>query len=66
MCIGELGELCTWWCFVILVHLMILNDVYFGENNEMWIICMWLGDPFHDDNFFVCNFEMLNCIYWVD
>ena len=32
MCIGELGELCTWWCFVMLVHLMTLtDDVYMGE-----------------------------------
>jgi len=27
---------------VILVHLMILiGDVYFGENNEVWVIKMW-------------------------
>ena len=69
MCIGELGELCalmkfgehmkmcTWrylLFLVILVHLVILiNDVYLGENNEMWVICMWFDDLFGDDDFFI-------------
>jgi len=75
MCIGELGELCTWWnlvkmctwwCllfFVILVHLVILVDnIYFGESNEVWIICMWFDDLFGDDDFHAYTFEMMNCI----
>jgi len=36
---GEYVKVCTCWCLlwmVILVHLMILiDDVYFGENNEV-------------------------------
>jgi len=65
MCIGELGELCTWCLLflVILVHLVILiDDVYFGENNEAWIIYMW----FDDDDFLAYTFERMNCICWVN
>jgi len=30
---------------VILVHLMILiGDVFFGENKEVWFVWMWLYD----------------------
>jgi len=61
MCIGELSELCTCWCFVILVHLVISNDdvylVKWWNVNYMYMI----GWSFSDDNFLVCNFEMLNC-----
>jgi hypothetical protein len=71
MCIGELGELCSWWCLlflVILVHLVILiDDFNFGENNEVWIICVWFYDLFSDDDFFAYTFEMINCMCcWLD
>jgi len=44
MCTGELAELCTWWRFVILVHLVILNDdVYFGEMMKCELyVCDWM------------------------
>jgi len=55
MCIDELSELCTCWCLlflVILVHLVnLIDDVYFGENNEVWFIWMWFDDLFGDNNF---------------
>jgi len=55
----ELGDLCNWWniwtcvemctwCLlflVMLVHLVILfDDDYFGDSNDVWIICIWIGD----------------------
>jgi hypothetical protein len=43
MCIGELGDF-QWWCL-------------FWWNDEVWIICMWLGDLFGDDNFLVCTLK---------
>jgi hypothetical protein len=82
MCIGELGELCalvkfgehvkmcTLWCLLflgILVHFVILiDDVYFDENNEVWVICMWFDDFFGDDDFLNYTFEMMNFICWVN
>jgi len=36
----------------------------FGDNNEMWIICMWFDDFFCNDDFFSYIFEMMNCICW--
>jgi len=64
----------TWWnvylislFFVILVQLVILiNDAYFGENNEVWIICMWFNDLLSDNDFLAYTFKMMNCICWVD
>ena len=53
--------------FVILVHLVILiDDIYFGENNEVWIINMWFDDFFNDDELIAYTSEMTNCSCWVD
>ena len=63
-------EMCTWWCLfflVILVHLVILiDDGYFGDSNEVWIICMWFSDLFGNNDFIAYTFEMMNHICWVD
>ena len=67
---GEHEKMCTWWCLLflaILVHLVILiDDVYFGENNEVWTICMWFDDIFGDNDFLAYTFEMMNFICLVD
>jgi len=60
MCIGEI----LWTCedvylmmFVIFSDTCTLGDFswrcYFGENNEVWTICMWFDDLFGDDDFFI-------------
>ena len=52
-----------WW---FLVHLVIwFDDSYFGDSNEVWIICIWFGD-FFDDDFLTYTFGMMNYICWVN
>jgi len=67
---GEHVKICSWWCvlfLVIPVHVVILiDDVYFGENNEVWFIWMWFDDLVGDDDLLAYTFEMMNCICWVD
>jgi len=38
----------------------------FGENNEVWIRCLWFDDLFCDDDFLIYTSKMMNCICWVD
>ena len=42
--ICEYVKMCTWWCFVILVHLGILNDeIYVGEMMKCELyVCDWV------------------------
>jgi hypothetical protein len=41
------------------------GDNYFGDDDNVWIICSWLGDSYYDDDFHVYSFEMINCIFFV-
>ena len=52
-----------WWeqSWVILI-----NDDYFGDGDNVWIICTWLGDSFDGDEFLTYTFEMMNCFVWVN
>ena len=31
--------------------MILIDDVYFGDNNEVWFIWMWFDDLFGDDDF---------------
>jgi len=37
-----------WWEHILVIS---FNDEYFGDNDVVWIICIWLGDSFDDDDF---------------
>jgi len=50
------------WCKNILV--ISFNDDYFGDGDEVWIICTWLGDSFDDDDFLVYTLEMMIVFIW--
>jgi len=51
----------------MLVRLVILfDDSYFGDSNEVRIICIWIGDFFDDKEFLAYTFQMMNCNCWVD
>jgi len=45
---------------------ILIDDVYFGDNNEVWFIWMWFDNLFGDDDFLAYTFEMTNCICWVN
>jgi hypothetical protein len=40
----------------------LIDDVHFGDNNDVWFIWMWFDDFFGDDDFLAYTFEMMNCI----
>ena len=40
------------------------NDDYFGDGDEVWIICTWLDDSFDDDDFLVYTLEMMIVFIW--
>jgi len=41
-----------------------LNDDYFGDNDEVWIMCIWLGDSFDNDDFLVYTLKMMVVFIW--
>jgi hypothetical protein len=60
--IGEICELCG--NVYMLMFVIFCDTCTLGDSNEMWIICMWFGDFFGDDDFFTYTFEVINCICW--
>jgi len=45
---------------------ILFNDGYISDSNEVWIIWLWIGEFFDDDDSLGYIFEMMNCICWVD
>ena len=54
------------FCYTCTHGGFLIDDVYFGDNNEVWFIWMWFDELFCDDDFLAYSFEMMNCICWVD
>jgi hypothetical protein len=60
------GDTCTfmmmvmkwkWWEHILVIS---FNDDCFGDDDEVWIICTWLGD----DDFLVYTLDMMTVFVW--
>jgi len=45
---------------------ILIDDVYFSDNDEIWFIWMRFDDLFGDDDILAYTFEMMNYICWVN
>ena len=46
--------------------MILIDDVYFSDNDEIWFIWMRFDDLFGDDDILAYTFEMMNYICWVN